>query len=188
MINRPEIILADEPTGNLDSKMGTEIMRRLTDLNRTGITVLMVTHDASCAAYAKRQVVFRDGRIASDTRGGTSVIASTASLAFSALLRNKMRSMLTMLGVIIGVGAVVLMQSMGRGATAYVGEAISGLGSNMLIVVPGTPHGMATMTQGVPLFTTADVDAIRRQAHDVGHVTAAGQSMRRVVVGSNTAA
>jgi putative ABC transport system permease protein len=113
------------------------------------------------------------------------VIASTARLAFSALLRNKMRSMLTMLGVIIGVGAVVLMQSMGRGATAYVGEAISGLGSNMLIVVPGTPHGMATMTQGVPLFTTGDVDAIRRQAHDVGYISAAGQSMRRVVVGSN---
>jgi putative ABC transport system permease protein len=113
------------------------------------------------------------------------VIASTARLAFSALLRNKMRSMLTMLGVIIGVGAVVLMQSMGRGATAYVGEAISGLGSNMLIVVPGTPHGMATMTQGVPLFTTGDVDAIRRQAHDIGYITAAGQGMRRVVVGSN---
>jgi putative ABC transport system ATP-binding protein len=72
MVNNPEILLADEPTGNLDSKMGTEIMRLLTDLNRTGITVLMVTHDASCAAYAGRQIVFRDGRIASDTRGEAS--------------------------------------------------------------------------------------------------------------------
>jgi putative ABC transport system permease protein len=113
------------------------------------------------------------------------VITATAGLAFSALLRNKMRSTLTMLGIVIGVAAVIMMQSMGRGATAYVGEAISGLGSNMLIVVPGTPHGMATMTQGVPLFTLGDVEAIRRQAHDVGQVTAAGQKMLRIVAGSN---
>jgi putative ABC transport system permease protein len=113
------------------------------------------------------------------------MIAATASLAFSALLRNKMRSMLTMLGIVIGVAAVIMMQSMGRGATAYVGEMISGLGSNMLIVVPGTPHGMSQMTQGVPLFTMGDVDAIRRQAHDVDELSAAGQRMVRVVAGTN---
>jgi len=113
------------------------------------------------------------------------MIVATTSLAFSALLRNKMRSMLTMLGIVIGVSAVIIMQSMGRGATAYVGEMISGLGSNMLIVVPGTPHGMGQMTQGVPLFTMGDVDAIRRQARDVGEVTAAGQRMARVVAGTN---
>jgi putative ABC transport system ATP-binding protein len=67
IVNEPEIILADEPTGNLDSKMGVEIMQLLTKLNaERGITVLMVTHDASCAAYARRQVVFRDGRVVSD--------------------------------------------------------------------------------------------------------------------------
>ena len=113
------------------------------------------------------------------------MITAATTLAFSALLRNKMRSTLTMLGIVIGVAAVIMMQSMGRGATAYVGEAISGLGSNMLIVIPGTPHGMATLTQGVPLFTMGDVEAIRRQAHDVGQVTAAGQRLLRVVVGSN---
>ncbi len=72
MVNRPEILLADEPTGNLDSKMGAEIMRLLTELNRSGITVLMVTHDATCATYARRQIVFRDGRIASDERSAAS--------------------------------------------------------------------------------------------------------------------
>ncbi len=67
IVNDPEIILADEPTGNLDSKMGVEIMQLLSTLNgERGITVLMVTHDANCAAYARRQVVFRDGRIVSD--------------------------------------------------------------------------------------------------------------------------
>jgi putative ABC transport system ATP-binding protein len=72
MINNPEVILADEPTGNLDSKMGAEIMRLISNLNRErGITVLMVTHDAACAAYAQRQIVFRDGRIVGDETKGT---------------------------------------------------------------------------------------------------------------------
>jgi putative ABC transport system ATP-binding protein len=69
IVNEPEIVLADEPTGNLDSRMGEEIMQLLTALNRDrGITVIMVTHDPHCAAYAHHQVVFRDGRIVSDTR------------------------------------------------------------------------------------------------------------------------
>jgi len=111
------------------------------------------------------------------------VITATVPLAFSALLRNKMRSMLTMLGIIIGVAAVVMMQSMGRGATAYVGDAISGLGSNMLIVIPGTAKGMQQSSLGVPLFTAGDLDAVRRNAHDVALVSAAGQRMARIVAG-----
>jgi len=67
IVNEPEVILADEPTGNLDSRMGKEIMQMLARLNHErGITIVVVTHDASCAAYAGRQVVFRDGRIQSD--------------------------------------------------------------------------------------------------------------------------
>jgi putative ABC transport system permease protein len=111
------------------------------------------------------------------------MLGSTLLLAFSSLLRNKMRSTLTMLGIIIGVAAVVMMQSMGRGATAYVGDAISGLGSNMLIIIPGTAHGLQQSSLGVPLFTAGDLDAIRRQAHDVALVSAAGQRTMRVVVG-----
>jgi ABC-type lipoprotein export system ATPase subunit len=67
VVNDPEVILADEPTGNLDTKTGAEIMQLIARLNRElGITVLMVTHDATCAAHAPRQVVFSDGRIVSD--------------------------------------------------------------------------------------------------------------------------
>jgi putative ABC transport system ATP-binding protein len=68
MVNAPAVVLADEPTGNLDSKMGADIMRLITELNRSGTTVLMITHDASCAAYAARQIVFRDGRIQGDSK------------------------------------------------------------------------------------------------------------------------
>jgi putative ABC transport system permease protein len=111
------------------------------------------------------------------------VISASVPLAFSALLRNKMRSMLTMLGIVIGVAAVVIMQSMGRGATAYIGDAISGLGSNMLIVIPGSVKGMQQSSLGAPLFTSGDLDAIRRQAHDVGLVSAAGNRISRIVAG-----
>jgi putative ABC transport system permease protein len=111
------------------------------------------------------------------------MILPSAGLAFSALLRNKMRSALTMLGIIIGVGAVVMMQSMGGGATEYVSEAISGLGSNMLFVIPGTPRGFGQMTTGVPLFTLGDLDAIKHQAHDVALLTAAGSRAERIVYG-----
>ena len=69
IVNDPEVLLADEPTGNLDSKMGAEIMQIIRMLNRErGITVLMVTHDAAWARYAARQVVFHDGRVVSDRR------------------------------------------------------------------------------------------------------------------------
>jgi putative ABC transport system permease protein len=112
------------------------------------------------------------------------MFAPTLMLAFSALLRNKMRSLLTMLGIVIGVAAVVMMQAMGQGATAYVGEAISGLGSNMLIVIPGNVRGMQHSTLGVPLFTAGDLEAVRRQAHDVALLSAAGSRTTRIVVAS----
>jgi ABC-type lipoprotein export system ATPase subunit len=67
VVNDPEVLLADEPTGNLDSKMGTEIMDLIARLNRErGITVLIVTHDPKIAAYAGREVVVRDGRVVAD--------------------------------------------------------------------------------------------------------------------------
>jgi ABC-type lipoprotein export system ATPase subunit len=71
IVNDPEVLLADEPTGNLDSKMGAEILELIARLNRErAITVLMVTHDATWAGYASRQVLFHDGHIAADRRRG----------------------------------------------------------------------------------------------------------------------
>jgi putative ABC transport system permease protein len=112
-------------------------------------------------------------------------IASTAPLAVSALLRNRMRSLLTTLGIVIGVAAVLTMQSMGEGATAYVGEAISGLGTNMLIVVPGAARGLGPPTAGVPLFTVNDLEVIRRQSHNVARLSPVSSRMLRLVAGAS---
>lgn len=75
------------------------------------------------------------------------------------------------------MAAVVTMQSMGEGATAYVGEAISGLGSNMLIAVPGASRNFGQLTLGVPLFTVTDIEIIKRDAHDVGHLSSGARSV-----------
>ncbi len=112
-------------------------------------------------------------------------LGSTASLAVAAVLRNKMRSLLTTLGIVIGVAAVVTMQAMGEGATAYVSDAISGLGSNMLFAMPGASRSMGPVTLGVPLFTMTDLEVIRREARDVDHLAAVNSRMLRIVAGAN---
>jgi putative ABC transport system permease protein len=109
----------------------------------------------------------------------------TLRVAMRALFRNKLRSFLTTLGIVIGVAAVVTMQAMGSGATAYVGEAISGLGSNMLFAVPGASKNFGPMAVGVPLFTTTDLEIIRRQARDVALVAPVNSRVLRIVVGAN---
>jgi putative ABC transport system permease protein len=108
-------------------------------------------------------------------------LGATVAIAGATLLRNKLRSLLTALGIAIGVAAVVVMQAMGEGATAYVGEAISGLGSNMLVAEPGSPRNFNPHNFGIPMFTIADVDAIRRQAHDLGHIVPINTRSLRVV-------
>jgi putative ABC transport system ATP-binding protein len=69
LVNAPALILADEPTGNLDTRTSIEIMALLQDLNRQGITVILVTHELDISAYASRVIQFRDGRLRSDDRG-----------------------------------------------------------------------------------------------------------------------
>jgi putative ABC transport system permease protein len=111
-------------------------------------------------------------------------IQATTSVAFSALLRNRMRSLLTMLGVVIGVAAVLIMESLGQGATGYIGSIISGMGSNMLMVVPGSPsQRMGGGSAGAPLFTKADVEALSQNAHNIGLLAAVSQRPMRVVAG-----
>ena len=173
LINNPAILLADEPTGNLDSVTSTEIMTTLQKLNsERGVTVILVTHDAEVAEYADRVVTLRDGVIVSDHRersryrpvvattpsdahlteesSATAIAAAEGEPATSqrfgvmalraagrALARNKLRSALTMLGIFIGVAALIAMVAVGQGANQAVKEQIASLGTNLLIVLPG---------------------------------------------------
>jgi putative ABC transport system permease protein len=109
---------------------------------------------------------------------------ATASVAMSALLRNRLRSLLTVLGVVIGVAAVLTMESLGQGATAYIGSTISGMGSNMLMVVPGSPsQRMGGGAAGAPLFTQGDVEALSRGCRDVALLASVSQRPLRIVAG-----
>ncbi|MGA2976872.1 MAG: ABC transporter permease [Spirochaetia bacterium] len=188
LVNSPAIILADEPTGNLDSRMSDEIMDIFLSLNRAGITILMVTHEESVAAYAKRLIKFKDGTIVADEPmpspkpiNGTGIdvdkirqvtaratkkrrgILTPGELwenvrsAARSLLQNKMRAVLTILGILIGVGAVIAMVSVGQGATAGVTQRIQGLGSNFLTVTPGSAN-VGGVRQGFGSVSTLTID------------------------------
>jgi putative ABC transport system ATP-binding protein len=81
LVNNPEILLADEPTGNLDSTTSVEIMALFQELNRSGITVIMITHEADVAQHAKRIIAMRDGRIRSDAPNHQVVLAAAGNTA-----------------------------------------------------------------------------------------------------------
>lgn len=215
LINGPILLLADEPTGNLDTKTSHEIMNALVALNRNqGVTIVLVTHEPDIAAYAGRAITMRDGEIISDERrvrvsagdGEREAPVETPSasifwsaerstdlakparvspLAFALMIlssaaqavgRNKLRSTLTMLGVFIGVAALIAMVAVGQGANEAVRRRIQSLGANLVVVRPG-----AVVTGGVragfgsaSTLTVADAQAIRREAKNaslVAHLT-----------------
>ena len=138
-------------------------MELLTSLNRDqGITIIMVTHEPDMAAYAKRIVHFRDGLIGStmsQTERISVMLWNTLLLALREIRRNVMRSFLTMLGIVIGVAAVIIMVTIGGGATAQVRQQIASMGSNLLMVSPGKRLGPGQSFGSAP-FKQADAEAI----------------------------
>lgn len=161
LVNQPRLIFADEPTGNLDSASEIEIMKALRDLNEQGITVVLVTHAEEIGAQAKRLIRMRDGQIQSDERHEPlpkivsskpeAVDLKQAALqsmswreiseffkqGFKTLWANKARTLLSMLGILIGVAAVVTMLALGSGAQKVVEDQLTSLGSNLLTIRPG---------------------------------------------------
>ena len=206
LINNPSLLLADEPTGNLDSKTSHEIMQTLTSLNREqGVTIVVVTHEPDIAAYTDRVLTMRDGQIISDERKRKSaappapssaagnvpplrldeMVASVGQLAaiwafalmvmaaaLQAINRNKMRSSLTMLGVFIGVAALIAMVAVGQGANEAVLKQIESLGTNLVVVQPGarTTGGFRGGSGSATTLTVSDALAIRRESSAVGSV------------------
>ena len=215
LINAPGVLFADEPTGNLDTRTSHEIMEALVSLNRDrGMTVVVVTHEPDIAAYAGRVITMRDGQIISDevrgTRDGADRAAQPAgavppsrvddglpasagsgfglmiaTTAAQAIGRNKLRSALTMLGVFIGVAALIAMVAVGQGANNAVAKQIASLGSNLLVVLPGatTATGVRGGFGSASTLTVADAQAVRREDAAVSQVSYLVRQMSQVQYG-----
>ena len=172
LMNGGQIILADEPTGALDTKSGQDVMRTLQELNAKGHTIIIVTHDPRIASCARRVIAIEDGAIKSDTineevadpfvvqerevqdvepkinnRWARSLNAQIDRfkeafvMAYRAMLANRMRTLLTMLGIIIGIMAVVSVVALARGASERIISNIASMGTNTITVYPGERMG-----------------------------------------------
>lgn len=179
LMNNPPVILADEPTGALDSQSGEEVMNLLKSLHAEGRTIILITHDEKVAAHANRIIRISDGKIQSDSRpvfegarayAPQSHAARSPSLvaegieafktAWRALNANLFRTALTLLGIIIGVAAVVTMMAIGNGSKQKVLDRISALGTNLLAIQPGFEgfHGSGDIVTLTPDDATALLD------------------------------
>ncbi|HEY4164938.1 MAG TPA: MacB family efflux pump subunit [Dongiaceae bacterium] len=169
LMNGGAVILADEPTGALDSRSGGEVLRFLEELADRGHTIVIITHDIEVARHARRRIEIKDGDIVADVlqprhesarqmepgaEGTVSVgtldfvdrtrrideLIETTRMAFRALRANLLRTTLTLLGIVIGVGSVVTMLAVGDGARLAVLEHFGSMGTDLLLVRPGAPN------------------------------------------------
>lgn len=182
LMNGGQIILADEPTGALDSRSGAEVMALLKDLSARGHTIILITHAKEVAEQAQRLIEIKDGHILSDpgpappasaqplhvsardTAANRSLLADgveAAKMAVRALRANLFRTILTLLGIVIGVGSVIVMLAVGDGAKEAVLERINAMGTNLLLVraQAGNQRGMGGRASIATLMPT-DADAI----------------------------
>jgi len=191
LVNKPLMILADEPTGNLDSKSGKEILEIFKDLHKRGMTVVLVTHDENVGNMAERIIRMHDGKIvndekrASSEKKGISPEDPPRSLNLSkgkkynyeeflehfkqalwVIRGNKLRSILSMLGVLIGVACVITMLALGRGAGESIKEDLARMGSNLLTIRPGSVkvHGANVEAGEATRLTLEDVRAVSEVA------------------------
>src|SRR5471032_969774 len=168
LINGGAVILADEPTGSLDSRSGEEVMAILRELHQNGHTIIIVTHDPHIAQYADRVIEIHDGEIVADrliadskivvqrpiepaassqdqVRDGLAVywrrFGEAFKMAWISLCSHRMRTLLTMLGIIIGIASVVSVVALGQGAQTRVLRDISAMGTNTIDVYPGKDWG-----------------------------------------------
>ena len=182
LMNGGQIILADEPTGALESRTGAEVMALLAELNRRGHTVILITHDREVAGHARRTIELRDGRVVADSAATAEralalpepasppamapprqprtlpMLGTTLHLAMRAMRAHVLRTLLTLLGIVVGVGAVVTMLAVGDGARQSVVDRISAMGTNLLVVRPGAPGQRGA--GGVNTLVEADATAI----------------------------
>ncbi len=186
LMNGGEIILADEPTGALDSKSGLNVMAILQQLNDQGHTIILVTHDQNIANYANRIIEIKDGAIISDVRKAPNKnkkeefppkdnsrntfaylkdqFFEAFRMSIQAIRTHKLRSGLTMLGIIIGIASVVSVVALGKGSQEKILEDINSLGTNTIVVMPGKGFGDRNSSKYKTL-TVNDAELLARQSY-----------------------
>jgi macrolide transport system ATP-binding/permease protein len=205
LVNDPMIIFADEPTGNLDTKSEEEIIKILKFLNTQGKTIVMVTHENEIAQHAERIITMRDGEIISDQKKSSDTPIPDTKISIKEVLdrraadfrgvefiehirqslraisSNKVRSFLSMLGILFGVGAVIAMLALGQGAQESIEQRLKSMGSNLLSIQAGSGkvRGVAQSTGTITRFTHQDVNAISKLRPIIektaGYVSGSGQ-------------
>lgn len=212
LMNGANVILADEPTGALDKHSGEEVLRILEELNAEGKTIIIVTHDMNVASRARRIIEISDGVILSDRRNEppsgalsapTSVKAVEGArrggylrsligrfkealhMAVLAMAAHRLRTFLTMLGIIIGIASVVSVVAIGQGTQQQVLANISNLGTNTLEIFAGRSFG-DTRSARITTLVVSDAEALARQSY-VAAVTPTVSTSKTLRVGSQEA-
>ncbi|TXE89450.1 ATP-binding cassette domain-containing protein [Campylobacter volucris] len=210
LINGGELILADEPTGALDSKSGKIVLEILTKLNEQGHTIVLVTHDPCIAAMAKRVIEIKDGKIIKDSNPKELInpdkkiidkerksfallknqIFESFKMSIAAIIAHKLRSLLTMLGIIIGIASVVCVVALGLGAQQSILASISSIGTNTIEVVSG--RGLGDIRSGKTRLNLSDLktlsslpylEAVEADVGKVGVVTYKSNSLQARIYG-----
>lgn len=161
LMNGGEILLCDEPTGALDSASGQTVMQIIKELNQAGHTIIMVTHDKQIASWASRVIEISDGRIISDNKTEQNLnklnkpksehasdlsrlkdrFFESFNMSISAIKAHKLRSFLTMLGIIIGISSVICVVALARGSQENILEGINKMGVSTITIFPGRGFG-----------------------------------------------
>lgn len=183
LINGGKIILADEPTGALDSQSGQEVLAILNELNRRGHTVVMVTHDMKVARHAKRIIELCDGEIIADSGGCVSATETlpktnrirqsywktlldrtreSMQIALKAMKTHRLRTTLTMIGIVFGIASVVTVVALGEGARQETLEEIKSLGTNVVSIYPGQDL-FDDSIESIRTLVPADANALAKQ-------------------------